>query len=158
MGGPSLRDLGAVVERIQAAYGHTCFACGRDNRIGLHLELVGTEDGWVKARFDPRPEYAGAPETLHGGITATALDEILVWAGIVTENVMTVTGRLEIRYRRPIRVDERIHARGRVDNRSGRRLAVSGALEVGGVVAAEATGLYLVSAGVDDVAPPEHRT
>jgi acyl-coenzyme A thioesterase PaaI-like protein len=148
-----LREMGDVIERVQAAYGHACFACGRDNDIGLHLELMGMHDGWVKARFVPRSEYRGAPHVLHGGVTATALDEILVWAGILMEDVMTVTGRLDLRYRRPIGLGDELVARGRVVGRSGRRLKVEGALLADGVVAAEASGLYLVAAQVADLTP-----
>lgn len=149
-----MREMGDVIERVQAAYGHACFACGRDNDIGLHLELVGLQDGWVTARFSPRSEYRGAPQSLHGGITATALDEILVWAGILMEDVMTVTGRLELRYRRPIGLGDELVARGRVLGRSGRRLEVEGALLADGLVAAEASGLYVVAAQVGDLTPP----
>jgi acyl-coenzyme A thioesterase PaaI-like protein len=105
----------------------------------------------VTARFTPRPEYRGAGKTLHGGIAATALDEILVWAGILTEDVLTVTGTMELRFRRPVRVDEPITVSARVDGRSGRRLQISGALEVGDETRVEAAGLYLVSISVGDI-------
>jgi acyl-coenzyme A thioesterase PaaI-like protein len=126
-GGRSLPDLSDVIDRVQAAYGHACFACGRDNPIGMHLELLGVTAGWVEATFTPRPDFRGAPDVVHGGVTAAALDEIMVWAGIVMENVMTVTGRLDLRYRRPIHLGEAVLARGTVESRSGRRLAMTGA-------------------------------
>lgn len=154
MDGRSLHDLSALVDRVQAAYGHVCFACGRSNELGLHLNLVGVDGDWVVARFQPRPEYVGAPEVVHGGISATALDEILVWAGIVFERVMSVTGRLDLRYRRPIGIGDDVEARGRVVTRSGRRLTVEGTLTVNGSRAAEASGLYLVSAAVEDLPDP----
>ena len=149
-------DLSDVIDRVQAAYGHACFACGRDNPIGMHLELLGVTGGWVEATFTPRPDFRGAPDVVHGGVTAAALDEIMVWAGIVMENVMTVTGRLDLRYRRPIHLGESVLARGTVESRSGRRLAITGTLVVAGQVAAEASGLYLVSTSVDDLPPADH--
>lgn len=148
-------DAIGVIARVQAAYGHACFACGRDNPIGMHLRLVGEVDGWVEARFDPRPDFVGVPGTLHGGITAAALDEALVWAGILQEGVMTVTGTLDIRYRRPIGVDVAITARSRVAGRSGRRLRLEGRLEVAGTVAAEASGVYLKVSDVDELEPAD---
>lgn len=108
-------------------------------------------DGVVTASFDPRPDYRGAGTSLHGGVAATALDEILVWAGLLAEQVMSVTGRMEIRYRRPVEVNESIEARGWVDQRSGRRLEVSGELRVDGQVRVAATGLYLVTATLEDL-------
>jgi acyl-coenzyme A thioesterase PaaI-like protein len=140
-----LRDLADIVARAQAEYGD-CFACGAHNPIGMRLgrfRLV--EDGWVEADFDPRPDYRGAHDSLHGGISASAIDEILVWAGIVSERVLTVTGTLDLRYRRPVSIHDSIVARGRVDERRGRRLVIEGQLQVDGRTAVEGRGVYLVS-------------
>jgi len=144
-------DISALVDAVRRHYDDGCFACGRENPIGLHLDDFSLSDSRVTARFTPRPEYRGAGKTLHGGIAATALDEILVWAGILTEDVLTVTGTMELRFRRPVRVDEPITVSARVDSRSGRRLEVSGALEVGDETRVEAAGLYLVSVSVGDI-------
>ena len=95
-------DIAEFVDRIRRHYDDGCFACGRDNPIGLHLDDFALDDGVVSARFVPRKEYRGAGVILHGGVAATALDEMLVWAGILTEKVMSVTGRREIRYRKPL--------------------------------------------------------
>ncbi|TDI39317.1 MAG: PaaI family thioesterase, partial [Acidobacteria bacterium] len=73
-------------------YDDGCFACGRENPLGLHLDGFSLDDGVVSARFDPREEYRGAGISLHGGVAATALDEMLVWAGILDLKVMSVTG------------------------------------------------------------------
>ena len=37
------------------------------------------------ATFRPIAHHGGAGETLHGGLAATVLDEIMVWAGILAE-------------------------------------------------------------------------
>lgn len=132
-------------------YDDGCFACGRDNPIGLHLDDFALTDGRVSAQFTPRLEYRGAGQTLHGGIAATALDEILVWAGILTEEVLTVTGRMELRFRRPVLVKEPIVVSAAVRDRSGRRLQIAGALEVDGESRVEASGLYLVTMSVGDI-------
>jgi hypothetical protein len=85
-------EVAATVDRVRKAYGDHCFACGPSNPGGLHIEFLELgDDGTVTARFEARPEFRGALETLHGGIAATALDELLVWAGILGEGVMTVT-------------------------------------------------------------------
>lgn len=140
-----------LVDSVRRHYDDGCFACGRDNPIGLHLDDFRLEDGQVSARFSPRDDYRGAGTTLHGGIAATALDEILVWAGILLEGVLTVTGTMELRYRRPIDVGDAIVVSARVDERSGRRLRASGELEVDGQVRVEASGLYLVSVTLEEL-------
>lgn len=140
-----------LVDSVRRHYDDGCFACGRDNPIGLHLDDFRLEDGQVSARFSPRADYRGAGTTLHGGIAATALDEILVWAGILLEGVLTVTGTMELRYRRPIDVGDAIVVSARVVERSGRRLRASGELEVDGQVRVEASGLYLVSVTLEEL-------
>lgn len=133
----------AAVEAVRSRYGH-CFACGRENPMGLRLDGFAMEDGDVVAGFRPRPEYAGFHGVLHGGIVATALDEIMAWAAILTEGVFSLTGTMELRFRNPAEVDVDYQLRGRVDERRGRRLLLSGTMIAGGKVTAEGSGLYLV--------------
>lgn len=144
-------DTATLVDRIRRHYDDGCFACGRENPLGLHLDAFSISDGEVTARFDPRPDYRGAGTTLHGGISATALDEILVWAGLLGEHVMSVTGKMELRFRSPVHVTDEIGVRARVDERRGRRITASGELLVGGEVRVEAMGLYLVTAGLEEI-------
>ncbi len=117
----------------------------------MHLQLVGIEDDEIVGGFTPLVDHQGSPAALHGGIAATALDEILVWAAIAFERVMSVTGNLELKFRRPVGVTEPIELRGRVVERRGRRLILDGRLVIDGAVAVEARGLYLVSADVADI-------
>lgn len=140
-----------LVERVRRHYDDGCFACGRENPIGLHLDDFALRDGRVSARFIPRPDYRGAGSTLHGGVAATALDEMLVWAGVLTEGVLTVTGTIEVRYRRPVEMGKEIVVSGSVEERNGRRLSISGDLRVDDAVMVEASGLYLVAATVEDL-------
>ena len=144
-------DLATLVDRLRRHYDDGCFACGRDNPIGLHLDDVSMDDGVVSASFQPRSDYRGAGTSLHGGIAATALDEILVWAGLLAEHVMTVTGRMEIRYRKPVEVTETLTVRARVDERRGRRLSVSGELLANDEVRVEGSGLYLVTSTLEEL-------
>lgn len=144
-------DTAVLVERLRLHYDDGCFACGRQNPLGLNMDDFTFENREVGARFDPRPHYRGAGTTLHGGVAATALDEILVWAGILDQHVMSVTGKMEIRYRRPVHVTESIDVRARVDERRGKRLVTSGELLVDDEVRVEASGLYLVTSDLEEM-------
>jgi len=144
-------DVARLVDEVRRHYDDGCFACGRDNPIGLHLDDFALDDGLVSARFTPRPEYRGAGMTLHGGVAATALDEVMVWAGILVESVLSVTGNMGLRFRRPVEVGETIVVSARVDQRSGRRLTLSGELSVSDEPRVEASGLYLVSVPVEEL-------
>ena len=63
---------------------------------------------------------------------------------------------MEIRYRRPVDVADRILVSARVDERRGRRLKLSGELSADDEVKVQASGLYLVSASVEELFSPEH--
>ena len=52
-----------------------CFACGLENPIGLKLKFYQTAEDEVTADYVAPEEYQGYPGILHGGVTATILDE-----------------------------------------------------------------------------------
>lgn len=140
-----------LVDRLRASFDDLCFACGRDNHLGLGLDGFEYDGAEARATFRPQPLHRGLLSRLHGGLSATALDEILVWAGILAEGVMSVTGTLDLRYRRPVPVAEPLLVRGRVDERRGRRLSVSGSLDDATGPCVTATGLYIVTDTVADL-------
>ena len=144
-------DIANLIDRVRRHYDDGCFACGRDNPIGLHLDQFSLTDGTVEAWFTPRPDYRGFVGSLHGGVAATALDEILAWATILNLGFMSVTATLDLRYRSPLTTGRPYCARGRVDDASGRRLRVSGELLAGDRTAVSARGLYVATAQVGDV-------
>ena len=133
------------IEAIRADYAH-CFGCGPENPIGLGLTDFVNEGATVTAAFTPRPAYHGFNEVLHGGIVATALDEIMAWTAILSREVMVMTGTLELRYRKPAPVDTCYRLEGWVEERRGRRLRLHGRMLDGPTAVAEASGLFLVVA------------
>jgi acyl-coenzyme A thioesterase PaaI-like protein len=111
-----------VSDRIESAT--MCFACGKDNPIGLHIEFHW--DGQVcTAQFTPTANHAGWEDTVHGGIIYSALDD-------VTANVLyrqgrkAHTARCEIRYREPLRIGETIALRGWIERERGRLVVLKG--------------------------------
>jgi len=79
---------------------HRCFACGKDNPIGLKLQFTPTPEG-VRAEFIPTKEYEGFQDIIHGGIVATILDEAIVWA-CRAFGADYVTGEISVRYKKPM--------------------------------------------------------
>ena len=150
-------SVARIVDRLRDHTGDECFACGRANPIGLHIDGFAAQGGDIVAGFPARSDFQGTIGSLHGGIAATALDEILVWAGILQEKVLTVTAKLELRYRRPVvNLASIIQLRARVDERRGGRLQISGELETGdGAVSVSASGLFLVSHTVAELMAQE---
>ncbi len=92
-----------------------CFACGQQNPIGLKLSFHFEGDDYVTS-LQIRPEYQGWAGIVHGGLLATALDETmarLLWE----REINAITGRLEVRYRRPVAIGEQLQLRGRITRR-----------------------------------------
>ena len=52
-------SIAEFVDRIRRHYDDGCFACGRDNPLGLHLDDFSLDDGVVSARFQPRLSIEG---------------------------------------------------------------------------------------------------
>lgn len=101
-----------------------CFACGKDNPIGLRIEFH--YDGDVcRAEFTPNENHVGWEDTVHGGIIYSALDD-------VTANVLyrqgrkAHTARCEVRYREPLRVGETISLKGWIEKERGRLVVLRG--------------------------------
>jgi len=101
-----------------------CFACGKDNPVGLRIEFE--YDGDIcRAEFTPSENHVGWEDTVHGGIIYSALDD-------VTANVLyrqgrkAHTARCEIRYREPLRVGETIRLKGWIEKERGRLVVLRG--------------------------------
>jgi acyl-coenzyme A thioesterase PaaI-like protein len=121
-----------------------CFACGDDNPIGMHLEAIRREGDEVRALLRPRPEFQSYPGMLHGGLSATALDEMMGYAAILLAGSWSATARMEVRFRAPVPYDAPLELVGGVTQaRSGRVRAWARMHLPDGRVAAESTGLLV---------------
>lgn len=142
---PELAD--GDIDAMRAEYAH-CFGCGPDNPMGLRLRDFVRDESTVSAIFVPRPEYRGFAEILHGGVIATALDEILAWTAILVANTMVVTGRLDVRFRKPAPADATYRLEGALIERRGKRLILEGSCRRDDAPVATARGLFLASGAV----------
>jgi len=152
---PTNEELTDLADRIRKHFDDGCFACGRSNPVGLKVDGFRFDQEHLVAEFTPTDEHRGGPGVLHGGIAATALDEILAWAGMIAERVVIVTATLEIRYRKPVTIDGTpLVLRARLEERNGRRLRMSGAINSNGTEAVTATGLYVALHDLDELLVP----
>ena len=123
-----------------------CFVCGQRNPYGLHL-VFRLDNNTVVADFQPREEHQGFPGVIHGGIVAALLDEALGRTSVLGNNrEWTMTGRLEVRYRRYVPYGPLLRVRASLDSERRRMLQASGVLTLAddeSVVLAEAKGIFL---------------
>jgi len=129
---------------------HSCFVCGEANPLGLKLRFA-TDGRIVTARFQPRAEHIGFRGVVHGGITATVLDEIMVWACAVATRQFAFCAELNVRYLLPLSPNEETMVTGELTaNRKGRIFEAKAALQnAAGQTIAEATGKYLPIKNLD---------
>ncbi|MCB9013303.1 MAG: PaaI family thioesterase [Bacteroidales bacterium] len=86
--------------------GYNCFGCCDTNPIGLKMKFTETED-CVKSEWIANPDFQGYHNVLHGGIQASLIDEIAGWTIFVKANTGGVTSRLEIKYKKPVVLDDK---------------------------------------------------
>jgi uncharacterized protein (TIGR00369 family) len=123
---------------------HSCFVCGESNPAGLNLRFE-TDGRVVRARFRPRAEHVGFRQVIHGGIIATVLDEIMVWACAVGTKRFAFCVELNVRFVKPARPGEETVASAElVENRRNKIFeAKAGLRNAAGELLASATGKYL---------------
>ena len=92
--------------------GH-CFGCGPLNSEGLRLVFVPGPDG-ASVEFEVPERFQSWAGMAHGGVVALMLDEAVGWAAWHAGHP-GVTGRLQVSYRRPLKLGERIRLVGKVE-------------------------------------------
>ncbi|HYL43310.1 MAG TPA: PaaI family thioesterase [Ktedonobacteraceae bacterium] len=123
-----------------------CFVCGQHNPFGLHL-VFRLENNSIVADFQPREEHQGFPGIIHGGIVASVLDEALGRTSILAERPeWTMTGRLEVRYRRYVPYGQLLRVRAFLGTQRRKMLQATGMLTLAddeNTILAEAQGVFL---------------
>jgi uncharacterized protein (TIGR00369 family) len=127
----------------------SCFVCGSRNASGLNLRFH-TDGRMVRAHFTARAEYNGFVNVIHGGILATVLDEVMVWACSVQTKQFFYCAEMTVRYRSPAKPGDEITAEGElVESKRGRLFLANGKLtRAGGVIIATSTGKYVPVTGL----------
>jgi acyl-coenzyme A thioesterase PaaI-like protein len=99
---------------MEVEFDGRCFGCGPLNEEGLQMTFLPEGDVSV-TEFEVPARYQSWRGVVHGGMVALMLDEAVGWAAW-HKGHPGVTGKLEVRYRLPLRIGERVRLSGRVDN------------------------------------------
>jgi uncharacterized protein (TIGR00369 family) len=99
---------------MEVEFDGRCFGCGPLNEEGLQMTFLPEGEVSV-AEFEVPARYQSWKGVVHGGMVALLLDEAVGWAAWHRGHP-GVTGKLEVRYRLPLKVGERIRLTGRVVN------------------------------------------
>ncbi len=123
-----------------------CLVCGLKNSLGLKARFYELEGGELVAVFNPIEEHQGYPDRLHGGIVSAVLDETIGRAILMNyeEDVWFVTIEFNVRFRKPIPIDEEIKVTARVTKETSRMYEGCGKITLkNGQIAADGWGKYL---------------
>jgi uncharacterized protein (TIGR00369 family) len=134
----------ARLSELGIDFEHWCFACGRLNESGLHLDFDVSRDR-AETRFTPQRSHEGYDGTVHGGIVSALLDETMGWA-IFHQGIWGVTARISVTFRQPVLVGEELRVIGEVARQRSRAVETRGTVSrVGDAsVLAEADATFLV--------------
>ncbi|MFG1750176.1 PaaI family thioesterase [Streptosporangium sandarakinum] len=122
-----------------------CFGCGDRHPTGLHLKAVTPDGETVVAEFTVAEAHQGAPGLAHGGVLATAMDEV-IGMSIWLFRRPYVTARLETDYLAPVPVGTTLHLRAWCTGVSGRKAYLEAEGRIGsadGSVAVRAAALFV---------------
>ncbi len=131
-----------VPQGVVGAYDDRPFS-GRASPWGLDLEVHRHGDE-IEGLLTLGPAHEGAPGRSHGGIVAGLFDDVFGFVlGILQEPAFT--GELTIRYERPTPLHRPLACRGRLAERSGRKIWIEGELldATTDEVVARARGLFI---------------
>ena len=123
-----------------------CLVCGLKNPFGLHTSFFELDNGELFGIFKPRDEHQSYPGRLHGGIISTILDETIGRAIMIQSegDVWGVTVDLQIRFKKPVPLDEELRVTGRITKNSSRFFEGTGELLLqDSTIAAEGHGKHL---------------
>lgn len=129
-----------------------CYVCGAENDAGLRLPFRKDEDGGSRAEYLARPEHAGWPGIIHGGLLFTLMDEAVAWACTYAGS-RCVTARAEARFRAPAQVGTPLVITGRVTHATSRALRARAEIRCGdedGPLIAELEAMMAVARGRED--------
>ena len=121
-----------------------CFACGKDNPIGLHLKFKFEGDKYFTKKIVPQ-EYQSYKGVVHGGIITTMLDEAMGSYVIDKYGIQPVTGTLTIRYKYPTPTEQELTIEAWQKSQRHNTFEMCSAIStIDGVVTAEATAMMVV--------------
>ena len=90
-----------IINHWKGLEGYNCFGCAPNNEAGIKMEFYEDGDEGVSL-WEPRSEYQGWINELHGGIQAVLMDEICAWVILRKLQTTGVTSKMETRYRKPV--------------------------------------------------------
>lgn len=123
---------------------------GALNPISPMAQFTVIENG-IQGTVTLGAPYNGPPGSVHGGVIALVLDELL-GSTTLASGVGGFTGTLSIRYNAQVPLDTELELHGWVDRKDGRKTFAVGEIRLAGEVLSRAEGIFIGPKG-DSVFP-----
>ncbi len=101
-----------------------CFICGDKNPFGLNVEFYQKNDK-VVGEYIVSDHFQGYKNILHGGILSALLDEVMI-KSILAQDILTLTCEIKVRFRKPVKIGQRLFLEGKPTENKGRILLAEG--------------------------------
>ncbi|MDI6784280.1 MAG: PaaI family thioesterase [bacterium] len=104
-----------------------CFACGKLNQYGLHLEFTRSTGTTLRTTFTPQEHHQGWTEYMHGGLISTILDEVMVrlaW----DLGLRVMTAEINVRFKQAIKIGIPLLAESKIVEQNKRLLRTEATL------------------------------
>ncbi len=119
-----------------------CFVCGADNPRSIGLTWFSENDE-IFAEFTFDLGQQGPPGHLHGGASAAVLDEAM-GAAVWSAGLRVVAVNLEINYKQPVPLGQKVTIRARVKEKQARKVLTTGEILLpDGSAAVTGRGIYV---------------
>ena len=123
-----------------------CFICGDKNPFGLNVEFY-QKDGRVVGEYVVQDHFQGYKNILHGGILSALLDEVMI-KSILAQDILTLTCEVKVRFKKPVKIGQRLFLEGKPTEDKGKRLLAEGKIkDEDGEVVATAEGKFFRAEG-----------
>ena len=115
---------------------------GLANPLAPPMSMAKTGERTAEGRVVFGSAYEGPPGHVHGGFVAAAFDEVLGFVQSLSGRP-GMTGTLIVRYRRPTPLHTPLHFTAEYVRSEGRKLYTEARVHAGGVLCAEAEGIFV---------------
>lgn len=121
-----------------------CIVCGMQNQLGLKVQFYEMENNCLVGVFKGINEHQSFPGRMHGGVSSAILDEGIgraIW--IYEPNTWGVTTHLNVKYRKPVPLNENLLLVAKITENKRRLFEGTGIIiNQDHEVLAEATAVY----------------
>ena len=136
--------------------GHGNAVVGMRNPVAVPLDVQRSDEGRAWASFHLNALYEGPPDTVHGGVVALVLDQILGEAAAAGGSP-GMTGTLTLRYERNTPLGD-VSAEAWIDRVEGVKTIVKGEIrDAEGNPTARAEGIFILPRWAREAMEKDHR-